>query len=64
MEEHSRESYYNDGTVACEIEHLLVMRLHELNTVFEIETLKHEIHALMVATFVAGESREVNYGDG
>ncbi len=57
MEEYA-DNMYTDGTLACEIEHFLVMWLHELNTVGEIEQLKERIHQMMTDTFGNGEGRE------
>ena len=49
---------YMDGTIAREIEHMLVMRLHSLNTIAEIELLKGKIHKMMMDVYNRGQARE------
>lgn len=49
---------YDDGRLAKEIEHLLVTRLHTLNTVGEIETLKEKIYILMLEMYKQGLFRD------
>lgn len=51
---------YIDGTIALEIERLLVSRLHNLNTIEEIETLKLHFHQEMMAVYSIGQERIVN----
>lgn len=51
---------YMDGTIAQEVEHLLVMRLHPLNTIQEIETLKYRIHQMMQQFYEKGQDRTIN----
>jgi len=51
------EELYMDGTIAKEIEHLLVMRLHHLNTILEIELLKQKIHQMMMDNYNYGKAR-------
>lgn len=51
---------YTNGSVAREIEHLLVMRLHGSNTVREIESLKERIHTMMENAYRLGEARETS----
>ena len=46
---------YMDGTIALEIEHLLLMRLHGLNTVDDVEALKNKIHQLMMDMYNKGQ---------
>ena len=48
---------YMDGRLAKEIEHILVLRLHTLNTIEEIEWLKSRIHGLMENTYNKGLDR-------
>lgn len=48
---------YTDGHLAHEIEHLLVLRLHEYNTIAEVEELKSQIHSLMEDMYAIGEKR-------
>ena len=59
MNESSVEMY-TDGSVAREIEHLLVMRLHNSNTIQEIEVLKDKIHRIMENAYRLGEAREAS----
>lgn len=49
---------YTDGTIAKEIEHMLVMRLHPLNTIQEVDTLKSRIHHMMMDTYSKGQERD------
>lgn len=49
---------YDDGRLAKEIEHLLVTRLHTLNTVGEVETLKDKIFTLMLEMYKQGFFRD------
>lgn len=49
---------YMDGTLALEIEHLLVMRLNDFNTIKEIELLKQEILSLMQEMYSVGQGRK------
>lgn len=49
---------YMDGTLALEIEHLLVMRLNDFNTIKEIELLKQEILSLMQEMYSVGQERK------
>lgn len=52
------EALYEDGTVAKEIEHLLIMRLHRLNTIEEVESVKARISLMMCEMFYVGKDRE------
>lgn len=58
MDEDTIEELYEDGTVAKEIEHLLIMRLHRLNTVQEVEDLKARISLIMCKMYYVGKKRE------
>lgn len=49
---------YTNGDLARKIEHLLMMCLHGLNTVNEIETLKSHIHSMMTDTYNKGQVRD------
>lgn len=49
---------YDDGRLEKEIEHLLVTRLHILNTVGEVETLKEKIFTLMLEMYKQGLFRD------
>ena len=48
---------YMDGSIAKEIEHLLIMRLHEKNTIEEVELLKSRIHQMMMDTYNIAQAR-------
>jgi hypothetical protein len=50
------ETMYLDGTVATEIEHLLVMRLHQNNTIQDVEKLKEKILHLMEDAYYSAKS--------
>ena len=56
-ENDSSERDYTNGVVALEIEHLLAIRLHPLNTLKELESLKERIHGIMSETFSDGRAR-------
>ncbi len=49
---------FMDGTNAKEIEHLLMMKMHPLNTVKEIRQLQEKIHTLMMDMYNRGQARE------
>jgi len=48
---------FMNGVVMCEIEHLLIMRLHDNNTILEIGHLKYEIHGLMMDAYNRAQAR-------
>lgn len=54
------ESRYENGDVAKNIEHLLMMTAHSKTTVEEIEQMKHDIHAIIYGCFmkVKAKSKE------
>lgn len=58
MDEDTIEALYEDGTVAKEIEHLLIMRLHRLNTIEEVESVKARISLMMCEMYYVGKERE------
>lgn len=58
MDEDTIEALYEDGTVAKEIEHLLIMRLHRLNTIEEVESVKARISLMMCELYYDGKARE------
>ena len=55
--EDSNAELYMNGIIANEIEHLLVMRLHDKNTINEIEELKYKIHDLMMSAYNKAQER-------
>lgn len=60
MDEHDPiAQQFSDGTVAREIEHMLCMYLHGLNTINEIEELKDRIGQLIHSTYLTGVSRQL-----
>jgi len=61
MDEHNDPiaKQFADGTVAREIEHMLCMHLHELNTIGEAEELKGRIEQLMHSAYLTGFARQL-----
>jgi len=49
---------YMDGTLYKEIEHLLMSRLHEQNTIVEVTSLVDCFHRMMNDMYCRGQARE------
>lgn len=61
MDEHDEPiaRQFEDGTVAREIEHMLCMYLHDLNTIGEAESLKGRIEHLIHSAYLTGVARQL-----